>query len=179
MSEITPARQNIHEEETRYRAAVSEATAQKLGASINFINDKQHSEKQFFANGPYWYASMPQTYVDGLVFFEFDAEIINVWAYSSAPGSSGTTELDVKRATAPGGAFSSIFSTTPKFASTHATPAWVDADGTQAAGTGVTAPVLSTTNVDAGDALRFDIIQSMTGNGNEVVVGIIVHYRPR
>jgi hypothetical protein len=110
------------------------------------------------------------------VFFEYNAEIINVWAYRVVAGSAGTTEMDIKRATASGGAFTSIFSTTPKFTSAAAAYSFVDADGTQAAGAGVTAPVLSTTNVDAGDALRFDLVSAETAAEN---CGIVVHYRPR
>jgi hypothetical protein len=178
MADLTGQRRNIQIEESRFRYAVSEALVQKVGSSINFINDYQYSEKQFFANGPYSTApSFPQTGVDGLTFFDFDAEIINVWAFNLVAGSGGTTELDIKRATASAGAFTSIFSTTPKFDSTAAANSYVDANGNQAATTGVTAPVVTTTNVNAGDALRFDIVSSMTGSPQNC--GVIVHYRPR
>lgn len=179
MTDIAGERAIIQQEEVRYRAAVSEATGTKIGKSVNFINFYQHSEKQFFANGTYGNApTFPQTYVDGLIVFNFNAEIINVWAFSSTPGSGGTTELDIKRSTAPGNAFTSIFSTTPKFTSAHSVNGvWVDSAGFQPAVTGVTAPVLLTTSVDQGDALRLDIITSMTGVPSNA--GITVIYRPR
>lgn len=177
MADVLAERKNIQIEETSFRSANSESVMARLGAAINFVNNRQHSEKQFFANGPYGVmASYPQLAVDGLVFFEFDAEIINVWAFNMEAGSSGTTELDLKLATASGGSFASIFSTTPKFTTSASNSAFVDAVGKQAATTGVTAPVLSTVNVNAGDAIRLDIISAMTAAQN---CGVVLHYRPR
>lgn len=177
MTDIVSLRRQIQVEGARFRSAVSEALVQELGGSINFINSKQHSEKQFFANGSYNNIAAPQTAVDGAVFFEFNATIINVWAFSQVQGSGGTTELDIKRVVTPGGARTSIFSTTPKFASTAAANQWVDALGKQTPGTGVTAPVLSTTDVNEGDALEFDFITKMTGSPQNC--GLLIHYRPR
>lgn len=178
MADYPSTRKNIQTEEVDFKSSVSEATLKKVAGSVNFINNRQHSEKQFFANGRYGImSSYPQTGVDGLVFFEFNATIINVWAFNLVVGSSGTTELDVKRATASGGSFSTIFSTTPKFASTSANNSYVDANGYQPAGTGITAPVLSLTNVDQGDALRLDIISAMGGTPENC--GIVIHYIPR
>lgn len=178
MADYTSLRKNIQTEEVDFQSSVSEATAKKLAGSINFINNRQHTEKQFFANGRYGImSSYPQIGVDGLVFFEFNATIINVWAFNLIVGSSGTTEMDVKRATSSGGAFTTIFSTTPKFTSASANNSYVDANGYQAPTTGVTAPVLSITNVDQGDALRFDLISAMGGFPENC--GIIIHYQPR
>lgn len=38
MTDITAAKSNISEEETSYKASISEATMQKVGASINWLN---------------------------------------------------------------------------------------------------------------------------------------------
>lgn len=177
MTDIVSLRRQIQLEGAQFRSAVSEALAQEIGGAINFINTKQHSEKQFFANGRYARVAAPQTAVDGSIFFEFNATIINVWAFNQVPGSGGTTELDVKRITTPGGSRTSIFSTTPKFTSASAANSWVDALGKQAPGTGVTAPVLSLTDVNEGDSLEFDFITKMTGSPENC--GLVVHYRPR
>lgn len=174
MTDLASARKMIQQEETIFRYGVSESFAQKLGAAVNFINTRQYSEKQFFANGTYGRVAMPQTGIDGLTVFEFAAEIIGVWAFRLTAGSGGTTELDIKRATAPGGAFTSIFSTTPKFTPTAGNNAWIGLGETLS---GATAPVLASANVDAGDALRFDIIQDETGDPRNC--GVLIHYRPR
>jgi len=173
---VPPKRSLIYIDGAQFRSAVSEELIQRQGAVSNFISLYQHSEKQFFINGPYGIATVPATALDGLTFFQFDAEIIDVWAFHIISGSSGTTELDVKVATL-GGSFASIFSTTPKFTSSAANNSWVDSSGVVAPGTGVTAPVLSITNVNAGQALRFDLLQKQGGDPQNC--GIVIHYRPR
>jgi hypothetical protein len=156
---------------------VSEELIQRLGASINFINERQHSEKQFFLNGPYYRnSSYPKTFQDGLAVFEFDAEIIDVWLFNAVAGSAGTTEIDLKISTAPGNPFATIFSTTPKITSAAVGPVWVGAPGgAYVAPAGTTAPVLSTTSVSAWTAIRIDLLSAMDDAEN---CGVIVHYRP-
>lgn len=174
---VTPARNMIYYEGSQFRNAVSEDLIQRLGSSINFINNYQYSEKQFFLNGPYSnLPSYPQTFSDGLVFFQYDAEIVNVFAFSITKGVSGTTELDVKRATSSGGAFTSIFSTTPKFTSACSNNVWTDSAGLTPVQTGITRPVLATVNLNAGDALRVDLISAMQSAYN---TGLVIIYRPR
>lgn len=180
MTDIADLRQNIQVEETRYGAGVSEFTLQKVGGGINFINNRQYQEKTFQANGLYGrIASFPELFADGLTMLNFDAEIINAFFYIRTPGSGGTTEIDVKWAAAGSSTWTSIFTTTPKFTSSAAAGARVDADGSNPATTGVTAPVLDVTelNRDAGDSLRFDIITAMTGD--PITVGCVIFYRPR
>lgn len=176
MSDLPESRVFIQTESVRFRSAVSESLLQTVGKMANFLGKRNHQEKQFFINGPYGIATVPATALDGLTFFQFDAEIIDVWAYNIIAGSSGTTEMDIKIADL-GGSFTSIFSTTPKFASTASNNSWVDASGIVTPGTGVTAPVLSVTNVDAGQALRFDLITKQGGDPQNC--GIVIHYRPR
>lgn len=173
MADVPPLRRNIQTEESRFRFAVSESIIQKAAGSINFINDRQVLKRDLFLNGPYSIVATPQLGVDGLIVFEFDIKIINVFIFSLVPGASGTTELDLKRATSPGGAFSSIFSTTPKVSSTAAANIWAGAGDVVA---GVTAPILSTTDLDADDAVRLDLISAMSGGQN---AGLIMIYRPR
>jgi hypothetical protein len=166
----------IQIEETFFKAAVSEFTMQRMGQFMNFLATKEHSEKQFFLNGPYARGADPQFYADGLAVFEFDAEIFNVWMFNIVPGSSGTTELDIKIASSPGAAFNSIFATTPKITSSAVAAAWIGVGGSVG---GCVAPVLtsggSPLSVSAGYAIRCDKITSMAGGEN---CGIIVHYRP-
>lgn len=175
MSDLAGARKIIQVEETQFQFAVSESFAQKMGQAMNFLSMYQHSEKQFFINGNFSRVALPFVGIDGLTFFQFDAFIIDVWMFVQNAGSGGTTELDLRLATSSGGAFSTIFSTTPKITSAAGDYAFIHV-GSAVANT--TAPVLSTTNVTAGSALRCHIIDAQTGtavNG----AGIVVHYRPR
>lgn len=175
---VTPERLLIYAEGAQFRSAVSEELIQRQGAVSNFISLYQYNDKQFFANGRYGImSSYPQLGVDGLVFMNFNAEIINAWVWNLVAGTGGTTELDIKRATTPGGAFTSIFSTTPKITSSAAANVWADWQGTVVAPTGVTAPVVTTVNLNAGDALRLDIITAMTGTPENT--GILINFRPR
>jgi len=171
---VSPSRKQIFQEEVKYKSAVSESTGTRIAASINFILARLHSEKQFFLNGEYGRIAA-QTFVDGLAVFEFDAEIFNVWMFNIVAGSGGTTELDLKIATTPGGSFSSIFTTTPKITSAAASNVWIGVGGTV---TGCTAPVLTAgaETITGGTAIKLDKIQSMTAAEN---CGLLVHYRPR
>lgn len=174
MSDLSDERALIQVEETQFRYAISESLLQKVGKSINFILNRNHQEKQFFINGNTAVITTPATNIDGLTFFQYDATILDAWMFVQTAGSGGTTELDIKYASSSGGAFSSIFSTTPKIQSGAGSGVWVHV-GSAIAST--TAPVLSTTNVVAGGALRLDIISSQTGTPNGC--GVVIHYRPR
>lgn len=181
MPVIAPIRKNIFEEDVRFRASVSEAVGNKIGSSVNFINERQYDVKNFFINGNYGIMSAyPQLSVDGRCWFQNDAYITGILVYSDVPGSSGTTELDIKKSSDGGFSWASIFSTTPKFNSTasglrHCVVDYVGA--TSVTPTGFTAPILITNNFNAGDVLRVDIIQKMAGTPQNC--GILLHFRPR
>jgi len=157
-------------------ASVSENTWRKIAGMINFIGHRTHQEKNFYLNGPYWVVSTPNTGVDGLAVFEFDAEIFNVWVYNLTAGTTGTTELDIKLKPKSSGSFTSIFYTTPKVTSAAPDNTFFEIGDSL---TGVTAPVLAggvPKSVNRGDALRIDLISAMHGAKS---CGVIIHYRPR
>lgn len=136
------------------------------------------SNRTFTANGLYSSAaSFPQTEVDGLFFFPFDATITSVWIFNRTPGPANVTELDLLRATTSGGAFTSILSTTGEFGNLAPTDAWTDSNTVIAPQVQVQKPALSITNVNAGDAIRMDILQSMTAPAADC--GMVVYYIPR
>lgn len=194
MGGVAPARRITKEEETRYKAAVSESVAQKLAGSANFINLRQFDIHAFKLNGPYFSVAPPSYAADGVYLFPFDAEIINIGLFCQTPGTSGTTEVDVLKASTSSGAFTSIFSTTPKLTSAASANAFfLSYDITDALTTsphyqawaahtpptGGTAAVLNggaPYNVSAGDCLRLDILQAATGAEN---FELIVFHRPR
>lgn len=173
MTMVPPKRVLIAIEGAQYLSAVSEGLIQNLAATDNFISLYQYSEKQFFANGRYNISGTPQTAVDGLTFFQFDSEVIDVWMFVEFAGSSGTTELDILSTTSSGGSFTSIFSTTPKIQSSAGNYAYIHVGSTVP---NTTAPVLATSTFTAGTALRLDILQAQ--GGNPITTGLLVHYRP-
>ena len=175
MAMVAAARKLIDQLEVKYRASVSERTWTKIAGVINFIVTKNHQENQFFLNGPYSIIATPQSKLDGLTVFNFDAEIINVYAFNLVAGSGGTTELDIKLKPQASGSFTSIFSTRPALTSAAGNDKWIGIGDTV---TGCTAPVLSSTpfNVNKGDGLVLDLIQAQTGGQN---CGILIMYRPR
>jgi hypothetical protein len=178
MTDLLEKRVIIQAEETVYDYGLSQRLFQRFGQIGNFISKRQHSEKQFYVNGNYGNLAVsrfPQLAVDGMVFFEFDAFLINVWMFVEYAGASGDTQFDVLRATAPGGAFTSIFTTKPSINYQAGNFTWVSL-GSAVAHT--TAPVLALTNVNQGDALRMDMITGQAGN-NAAGAGLLIHYRPR
>lgn len=185
MSDLARLRQNIQLEETRYGAGVSEYTLQKVGGAINFINDRQVMQFHFGIaiatvnlNTPtYSFLSTPFTNFGGPETFPYDSEIVGVSVYHKTPGSSGTSEIDIEWAAANSGTFASIFSTTPKVASTAGGEDYFDTFANSTTPTGCTLPVLSKTNFDAGDKLRCTIESVMAGNPNGFLVTI--YFKPR
>ncbi len=193
MAGVAPSKRITKEEETRYKAAVSESVAQKLAGSANFINLFQYDQKDFRLNGPFSHTGA-HTGCDGIYIFPFAAEIINIGVYCETQGSSGTTEVDVKKATSSSGSFASIFSTTPKVSSAaSANIFWLCYDITTALSTAphyqtwaaATAPTGGTNavlsggapyNVDAGDCIRLDLISVAVNAAN---FQLIVFHRPR
>lgn len=191
MSDVTPVRTNVPLPGSQFLAAVSEYIAQSIAGSINFINSFQYDEKEFFLNGPYGQVvSVPVLGLDGLYVFPFNAEIINYAMFNLVAGSSGTTALDIKRATSSGGTFTSIFSVTPKIASTATANTYflgytitkVSIGQSWAVNgsppTGVTIGTFTSVpfNVSAGDAIRVDLTDRMPAAQN---CGLVVHFRPR
>lgn len=179
MADIPERRIIIQEEETAYRAAVSEATLSRVGAVSNFISKRQYDSRGFFLNGPYGTIGA-QTGVDGAWAVLFDIEIIGVMMFNLVAGSSGTTTLDIRRFTASNTGNTSIFSTKPSLTSASGNNAYVFRDVLNAtnleAPTGSTVPVVSTVNLNAGDMLTMNKDASQVGGQN---CGILIYYRPR
>jgi hypothetical protein len=172
-NEIPAGRHLIRIPEARYLAAVSESILKRLGAVCNFINTR-HIEREKFALNGFYEPRAGYLAVDGIFIFEFDSEIVNAHIYNLIKGTGGTTELDIKWKPQVGGAWASIFSTTPKIASTVSD---YSSCGVGDSITGFTAPVLSKTQFAAKDMLRLDLVTCMTGS--PVGCGINLHHRPR
>jgi hypothetical protein len=109
--------------------------------------------------------------VDGSVVLPYNFQIVNAYVASDGAGTSGTTEVDIQFQSAPGGSWTSIFSTTPKFTSTAAAGAYTQVLPTPPVQTGVTAPVLSATTLNAGGRIRMRLVSVMAG-GSNLVAGL-------
>jgi len=174
MADIVSERILIQQEETKFRAAVSESTLSRVGATTNFINNYQANMREFMINGPYGKIATPNLGVDGIVKFPFNWQLVDIYIYSGETvAGTGTTELDIKWKPFASGSYATIFSTKPKFINTAAA---FETCGLLQTKTGFTAPVLSKTNFDAHDQLRIDIIQALTLG---VGCGIGITFRPR
>lgn len=178
MAELLPSRQQILQEETQYRSALSEALFQKVGAQNNFINLYQYDTHAFKLNGSYA-AGQGSTGTDGIYIVRYRMEIIAISAYSQTSGASGNTTLDVHYLTAPGVDAGSIFSTLPDFDSTSSDNSYLLHDATDdsdpVTGTGITSPVLSQKIFEPGEALRLDLDSAMVGGTD---CGLNIHFRP-
>jgi hypothetical protein len=164
--------------EVKNAASVSEATWRKITGMINFLGHRLHQEKNFQINGAYGSLQglYPINAIDGYAFFEFDAEIFNVWTYGIKSGTSGITEIDLKVKPKLSGAFTSIFSTTPKIGVTAGNDVFFELGDVA---TGITAPVLNggvPYSVNKGDAIRLDLISAMVDAEH---CGIVISFRPR
>lgn len=166
--------------EVKDGSSVAQSTWRKICGMINFLGHRVHQEKNFRVNGNYGslQGHYPIEAIDGLHFFEFDAEIFNVWVYGVKGGSSGLTEMDLQVKPKGSGSWTSIFTTTPKIAPSAGDDVWFEKGDT---GTGITAPVLNdggsgVVNVNRGDGIRLDLIQAMVGGEH---AGVVIHFRPR
>ncbi len=179
MADLADFRSNAQVEETRYKATVSETTMQKLGASLNFVNNRQFDQHSFNLNGAYQ-LGVGSTGVDGIYPVVLNMELVAVTIYSIDAGVSGTTTFDIHWMSGSGNDQGSIFSTKPSIDSSAPNNAYgikgLIASIPDAGGTGITLPVLSKTQFSQGDALRFDIDSAMSSAQN---AGLTFHFRPR
>jgi len=182
-TDVTPARYNIKVEETRYKAGVTEATAQKIAGSINHINEYQ---VQFFEFGftfaiansgsPTYNLFTTPKVISGVEPFKRASEVVGIQLVHNTSGSSGTTELDIKWASSNSGTFNTIFSTTPKVTSAAASNSQFDTFGVATTPAGCTVPVLSKTTFAAGDVLRCECLSLQAGTPNGF--GMKIYFRP-
>lgn len=174
---VPSQRKTIYIEGSQFRSAISEDLLQRFGGAINFINDYQYYQFYFGMMGPYSFLTVPATAVGTLEVFDQNAQIVNVWVYSGTAGTSGTTTVDIKKASVNSSVYTSIFSTLPSVTSAAASDSVFDANSISSLPTGCTRPVLSTVNFNAGDKLRLDVSSVMGGSPRDLQVQIF--WRPR
>jgi hypothetical protein len=178
MTDITAARANIQTEETDYNSAVSESVLQKVGGSINFINDRQNKAYDFKFLGPFRPISGGE---DGVRSVVFDIQIVAISGYIRLSGSSGTTTVDLHSITGStdnGSILDTKLSITS--AATDGIAFYTNyLDASSSGGTGITLPTFAAAtnrNLSQGDALRIDLDDNATSAYD---LSINIHYRPR
>lgn len=162
MTDISPLKKKLQLEELLAAAAVSSGTGQRLGASINFILDFETIHRTWQVNGIYGRSTGAQSAIDGSIPIEFNMEICGFYMANEIAGSSGTTEIDIRRQVASGSAGTSIFSVRPQITSAAGDKAKLQANYTPNETlhnpTGTTMPTFSSFNLDKGDALFLDFV---------------------
>ena len=178
MSNLSEARQDLELEDVAYRASVSEAVANKLGASINFINRRQYDTHSWHINGDYS-TGTGSVGLDGIFVFLFDVEIVGFSYYVGNVGVSGTTTVDVHYLSGGVTDNGTIFSTKPSVTTTAAAGSYTsynqDSSTTLHNPTGHTLAVLSKTTFLAGEAVRLDLDATMSEANN---FQFSIQYRP-
>lgn len=178
MTAISDSREIIQEEETRFRSAVSEALLTKMGATNNFISNRQYDTHMWNLNGDYTKAS-GQSGLEGMFVAQFDMEIIAISLGNIVAGTAGTTTFDVHLIDGSGNDTGSIFTVQPSIDSTAPNNAYASRDfitPSDETSTGITLPTLPTRDFDKFDAFRIDIDAAMTSAEN---CFLSIHYRPR
>jgi len=179
MTDIVDAKANIQVEDVQYKASVSEAVGNKLGSSINFINNRQYDSHSFNYNGRYA-LGVGVVGADGIFPCLFDMEITGLTMFNRISGTAGITELDVQWLSASFTNQGSIFTTTPKIDNTASNYSYLIRDELNDTNpelpTGATAPVFLKTSFDAGDALFCKIETAMSDAED---CSLLIHFRPR
>jgi len=131
------------------------------------------SKVSFRINGNYGGATLPTNAFEGFDIIPDNANVTNVFMYNVVAGSGGTTEIDVKVKPFLSGAFTSIFTVTPKITAAAGANVWIGVGDTVA---GATAPILgaAASGIVAKSALRADLIQKQTGSPENC--GVIIFW---
>lgn len=144
--------------------SVDAVTIQSSSGVISVRNGER--EHAWELNGTYSGLTFPLLNIDSIFIAPYNLTITAVWIYSETAGSGGTTEFDLKKGTSglAAGSYTTILSTTGKITSAVASGSWTDSNSVIGAVAGVTKPIVSSATMSAGEALRFDLVTSMTGS---------------
>lgn len=179
MSNLTEARKDIELEDVAFRSSISEAVGNKIGASINFINRRQYDKHSWNLNGSYA-LGVGSTGPDGVFTFLFDVEVVGFSYYAGTIGNTGQTIVDIHWISSGTTDEGTIFTTRPEVDTTASNNTITTRDvlnsTTLSNPTGHTLAVLNKTEFDAGDTLRLDLDDAMTGANN---FQFTIFFRPR
>ena len=163
---VADSREELLIEELQYRASISEATAQKIAASVNFVNNRQFDKHSWNLNGDFSLVQASEV-GDGVFICQEDMEIVGYSLFIGTNGTSGTAiTCDLHKIQYDGTDDDSIFSTKPSIDDTADDETFTHSNirvDEHLVPTGHTKGVFNTTEFDRGDALRFDLDESLGG----------------
>ena len=182
-TEVTPAKNNLYNEEVNYKSGLSEQLMTKIAGSINFINDKQMCVYDFKFFGPFKSLGLGGG-EDGAMVLPFNIEICAIGIRLRDCGSSGNTTVDLHLIDANGTDQGSLFNNKIIIAHNESNEKgfytnFIDSttnDVDQAASQLPTITPSSNRNVDAGKSLRLDVDGNAT-DARDLIVTLF--YRPR
>lgn len=94
MAIITPSPNFIREEEVRYKAAISEATFTRIGASINYIILRSEKSIEVDLSGYYYLSSITQNGFGGMKYFKRESSITSYYLSNVITGSAGSLAIN-------------------------------------------------------------------------------------
>lgn len=151
--------EKIHQEAVQGGAAVSESLLALVGSTANFILDNFKIYEFGVSGAPYsGLSSYPYTFTGNMESVFFKCYIEKILVFNAVSGISGTTEFKVEYQLAAGGAWNNILSTNCTISNTAADN--LSFDSTEAAPSGVTLPVISVTDLEKNDKLRFVLVSA-------------------
>ena len=166
MADQTGLRKIIQVEDTKYAAAVSESLGSRLAQSVNHILFYQYDHKGWVMNGKYSGGGGAQSGVDGALPIFVDMDIVGFFMFNYVAGTSGVSEIDIKRHSASG-VGTTIFSVRPSMSYTAGNQAymmnWLSPAAVLENPSGTTLPTFSVTSLDKGDALTLDWVSRQLG----------------
>lgn len=168
--DLSPIKRIITEEETKTGAAVSEATAQKLGQSINFFGIFYDLQVTWTLNGPYARFGSTQISIDGQRHLTSGFDVVGISFGNSNNGTAGFTEFDIIRHKADNTGSSTIFSVKPKLSFQDGNDQWYVKNFSPVAvlhsEPNATNPTLSVSTFDPGDMLTLNLTSVMANASN-------------
>lgn len=175
MSDLSPARKIVQSEEVVFGAAASEATASKIGGSVNFLLMNSCVHAIWNMNGTYGAGSVgSQIGVDGCLIAPIDMEIVAFQMSNFVTGSSGDSEIDIYKSGVQNSQGSTIFTVRPKINFSAGNFVWMskwfaDTPVTHFNPSGTTLPTFISRNVDAGEMLSLNwVTRQALGQSGQV-----------
>ena len=176
-TKLTGVRQDIYQEETDYRSAISENLMTKLGQGINFINDNQLQTFNFRFLGPFGSLSGGE---DGVLVFPYNIEVVGYSGHIRlAPVSGGTIlGIDFHKLNSSGTDQGTILENSIQIATTASNNAMFYKNtltSTESVTTGIGGggggstdlPNITSSTFSAGEGLRIDLDGVTSGTGQE------------
>lgn len=113
MSDLTPQRRVIQQEEIAFNAAVAEDNLGNIGAATNHLLFYNTMQMVWTINGQFGSLGV-RSLIDQPRFVPFDCKIVGAFFYMQIIGGV-VSQYDIVKATQPGAGETSIFSTKPQF----------------------------------------------------------------